>query len=151
MTFQEKSIVVSLGTSILVLGYFVIRSLTLYAGGLPEPVLIYRLWGITILLVIAFNIAGNILTQILTAIMEAIRTGGEDVEIESTTDERDELIKLRGTSIGYTVFSIGGGLAMLTLVLGQPALILFSLLTFFGLVAEIVADSMRLVYYRRGI
>lgn len=151
MTFQEKTIAVSLSTGILVLGYFVIRSLTLYAGGLPEPGLVYRLWVITILLVIVFNITGNILAQILTAIMEAIRTGGEDVEIEDVTDERDELIKLRGTRIGYAVFSIGGGFAMLTLVLGQPALIMFSLLTFFGLVAEIIADSMRLVYYRRGI
>jgi hypothetical protein len=151
MTFSEKTIVVSLGTGILVLAYFVIRSISLYTGGIPDPSAVYWLWGITIILVIAFNIAGNILTQILTAIMEAIKTGGEEVEIEDITDERDELIKLRGTQIGYTVFSIGGGLAMLTLVLGQPALVMFSLLTFFGLVAEIVADSMRLRYYRRGV
>ncbi len=150
MTFQEKSIVVSLGTGILVLAYFVIRSVFLYSGGIPESVLVFRLWGMTILLMIIFNIAGNILANILTAVMEAIRTGGEEVEIEDVTDERDELIKLRGTGIGYTVFSIGGGIAMLTLVLGQPALVMFSLLTFFGLVGEIVADSMRLYYYRRG-
>ena len=97
MTFSEKTIVVSLSTGILVLAYFVIRSSVIYAGGIPEPVLVYRLWGITIGLTVLFNSAGNILAQILTAIMEAIRSGGDDVEIEDVTDERDELIKLRGT------------------------------------------------------
>ena len=60
MTFQEKSIVVSLVTGILVLAYFVIRSIFLYTGGLPEPVMVFRLWGITIALVILFMRLGMI-------------------------------------------------------------------------------------------
>jgi hypothetical protein len=39
---------------------------------------------------------------------------------------------------------------MLTFVLGQPPLVMFSLLIFFGLVAQVSGDVLRLYLYRRG-
>jgi hypothetical protein len=39
---------------------------------------------------------------------------------------------------------------MLTFVLGQPPLVMFTLLIFFGVVAQILGDISRLVLYRRG-
>jgi hypothetical protein len=39
---------------------------------------------------------------------------------------------------------------MLTFVFGQPPLVMFSLLIFFGVLAQIVADIWRLSLYRRG-
>jgi hypothetical protein len=39
---------------------------------------------------------------------------------------------------------------MLTFVLGQPPLVMFTLLIFFGVVAQIIGDGLRLYLYRRG-
>lgn len=79
-----------------------------------------------------------------------IRTGNEDPKIEDFADERDKLIDLRGTSITYTVSFSGVLLAMLTFVFGQPPLVMFSLLIFFGVVAQVIGDISRLYLYRRG-
>jgi hypothetical protein len=39
---------------------------------------------------------------------------------------------------------------MLTFALGQPPLVMFTLLIFFGVVAQIIGDISRLYLYRRG-
>jgi hypothetical protein len=45
---------------------------------------------------------------------------------------------------------LGVFIAMLTFVIGQPALVLFSLLILGGILAQILGDSSRLYLYRRG-
>ena len=111
---------------------------------------VFRLWGIVIVLAIIFTIVATILTHIVSAIIEAIKTGSDDPEIEDFEDERDRLIDLRGTKVTYTISSIGVFLAMLTFVFGQPPLVMFTLLIFFGVVAQIIGDISRLILYRRG-
>jgi hypothetical protein len=39
---------------------------------------------------------------------------------------------------------------MLTFAFGQPPLVMFTLLIFFGVVAQIIGDISRLYLYRRG-
>jgi len=112
---------------------------------------VFSLWGVVIVITIIVNIIGTILTHIVSAIIEAIRTRSEDPHIEDFEDERDELIKLKGTRVAHFVFSLGVFISMLTLVFGKPALVMFSSLIFFGTFAEIVADITRLVLYRRGV
>ena len=75
----------------------------------------------------------------------------QKVAIEDFEDERDKLIKLKGTSVAYWVTGFGVFISMLTLVMGQPALVMFSALIFFCLFSEIVADVSRLIFYRRGV
>jgi hypothetical protein len=111
---------------------------------------VFRLFWIIIVLAVLVTIGATILTHIVSAIIEAIRTGNEDPEIEDFEDERDKLIGLRGTSVTYSISSLGAFLAMLTFVLGQPPLVMFSLLIFFGLVAQVIGDITRLYLYRRG-
>jgi hypothetical protein len=111
---------------------------------------VFRLWGIVIVLAIIFTILATILTHIVSTIVEAIKTGEEEPKIEDLEDERDKLIDLRGTRVTYLVSSIGVFLAMLTFVLGQPPLVMFTLLIFFGVLAQIIGDISRLVLYRRG-
>ena len=111
---------------------------------------VFRLWGIIIGLAIIVTIIGTILTHIVSAIIQAIKTGEEDPKIEDFEDERDRLIDLRGTKVTYFVSSIGVFLSMLTFTLGQPPLVMFTLLIFFGVVAQIIGDISRLYLYRRG-
>ena len=150
MTYQEKNITVSLVSFTLILGFFLIRVLQMIQSESVESSDVFRLWLIVIVLAIVFTIAGTILMHILSAIVEAIKTGDDDPEIEDLEDERDKLIGLKGTRVAYIVTSIGVFLAMLTFALGRPPLVMFTLLIFFGLVAQIIGDIARLVLYRRG-
>lgn len=150
MSFQQKNIAVSLVNFTLILGFFLLRVFQMIQSDGFVPENIFRLWGITIGLAIVVTIIGTILTHIVSAIFEAIRTGNEDPKIEDFEDERDKLIDLRGTRITYIVSSLGVFLSMLTFVFDQPPLVMFTLLIFSGLAAQIAGDISRLILYRRG-
>lgn len=150
MSFQEKNITVSLVNFTLILGFYLIRVFQMIQGGSFNSTNVFRLWGIVIALAVVVTIVGTILTHIVSAIIQAIKTGEEDPKIEDFEDERDKLIDLRGTQATYTASSLGVLIAMLTFALGQPPLVMFSLLIFFGLLAQIIGDISRLALYRRG-
>ena len=150
MSYQEKNISVSLVNFSLILGFYLIRLFQMIQGESFNSTNVFRLWGIVIVLAIVLTILGTILMHIISAIIEAIKTGEEDPEIDDLEDERDKLIDLRGTKVTYIVSSIVVFLAMLTFVLGQPPLVMFTLLIFAGVVAQIIGDISRLVLYRRG-
>ena len=149
MSFQEKNITVSLVNFILILGVYLIRVFQMIQGGSFNSTNVFRLWGIVIVLAILVTIFATILTHIVSSIIQAIKTK-EEPDIEDIADERDRLIDLRGTKITYFVSSIGVFLSMLTFALGQPPLVMFTLLIFFGVVAQIIGDISRLYLYRRG-
>jgi hypothetical protein len=150
MSFQQKNITVSLVNFILILGFFLIRLFQMIQDGGFNSTNVFRLWGIVIVCAVVVTIVGTILTHIVSAIIQAIKTGEEDPKIEDFEDERDQLIDLRGTKVTYFVSSIGVFLSMLTFALGQPPLVMFTLLIFFGVVAQIIGDISRLYLYRRG-
>jgi hypothetical protein len=150
MSFQQKNIAVSLANFTLILVFYLISILQMIQSGSFNSTNVFRLWGIVIALAVVVTIFATILTHIVSAIVQAVKTGEENPKIEDFEDERDKLIDLRGTKITYLVSSIGSFLSMLTFVLGQPPLVMFTLLIFFGVVAQIVGDVSRLVLYRRG-
>jgi hypothetical protein len=149
MSFQEKNITVSLVNFTLILGFYLFRVFQMIQGESFNSTIIFRLWGIIIVLAIVVTILATILTHIGSGIIQAIRTR-EEPDIKDIQDERDQLIDLRGTKVTYFVSSIGVFLSMLTFVFGQPPLVMFTLLVLSGLVAQIVGDISRLVLYRRG-
>jgi hypothetical protein len=149
MSFQEKNVTVSLVSFTLILGFYLIRLFQLIQSVTFNSTNVFRLWGIVIGLAVVVTILATILTHIVSAIIHAIKTK-EEADIEDIQDERDKLIDLRGTKVTYFVSSIGGFLSMLTFVLGQPPLVMFTLLIFFGVVAQIIGDIFRLYLYRRG-
>ncbi len=150
MSFKQKNIIVTLVNFSLILGFYLTRLSHLVQNENFNPTSIFRLWGIVIVLAVVVTIAATILTHIVSAIIEAVRTGNENPKVEDFEDERDKVIYLRGTSLTYAVSSVGGFLAMLSFVLGQPPLVMFVLLIFFGVLAQIVGDIARLVLYQRG-
>jgi hypothetical protein len=150
MSFKEKNITVTLVIFTMILGLFLFSVLIMALTGNFNSTNVFRLWGIVIVLAIIGTIFATILTHIVSAIIEAIRTGDENPEIEDFEDERDKLIDLRGTQATYSVSSFGVFLAMLTFVFGQPPLVMFTLLIFFGILAQVIGDGLRLILYRRG-
>jgi voltage-gated potassium channel Kch len=149
MSFQEKNITVSLVNFTLILGFYLIRVFQMILGGSFNSTNVFRLWGIVIVFASIVTIFATILTHIISGIIQAIKTK-EEPNIEGIADERDKLIDLRGTKITYFVSSIGGFLSMLTFVLGQPPLVMFTLFIFFGVLAQVLGDISRLYIYRRG-
>ena len=149
MSYQEKSVTVSLFSSLLILVYYLTNVSRMYFGAGLVSGQVFRLAGIVIGASIIVNIAANILTNIILSIVHAIRTGKEETE-RFIEDERDDLIGLKGIKFSYIVFSVGVLLAMITFVVGQPALVMFSLIVLFGLVSEIIGDIAQIALYRRG-
>jgi hypothetical protein len=149
MAFQEKNIVASLSTFTLILGFYLIRVLQLIQTESFNPTNLFWLWGTVAVLAVVGTILVTIFAHIAGGVVHKIRTN-EDPHIEDIQDERDQLIDLKGTRVAYTFSSIGVALSMLTFVFGQPPLVMFSFLIFFGLLAQIVADIWRLTLYRRG-
>lgn len=150
MSFQEKNITVSLVSFSLILLFFLLRIYQLLQNDNFNSPTLFRLWVTVIVLAIVVTIAATILTHIVSAIIQAIITGGKEPDIESREDERDQLIDLRGTKITYSISSFGVFLAMLSFALGQPPLVMFTLLILFGILAQVIGDFYRLVLYRRG-
>ena len=150
MTYQQKNIVASLVSFSLILGFYLLRVFQLVQNEIFTSANVFRVWGVVVALAVFATIAAMIFTHIVSAIVQAIRTGEKDPEVEDLEDERDQLIDLKGTKVAYSFFSLGVFLAMLSFVLGQPPLVMFGLLVFFGLLAQIIGDVWRLILYQRG-
>jgi len=149
MSFQEKNITVSLSIFVAILGFYLIRVFQMVQHESFNSTNLFRLWGIIAVLAVIGTILATIFTHIVGGIVHKVRTN-EDPHIEDIQDERDKMIDLKGTRVAYTLSSIGVALSMLTFVFGQPPLVMFSLLIFFGVLAQVVADIWRLTLYRRG-
>ena len=150
MSFQEKNIAVSLSTFAIILGFYAIRIVQLMQSGSFNTTNVFRLWGFIAIMAVIGTILATIFTHIAGGIVHKVRTN-EDPHIEDIQDERDQIIELKGTRVAYTFSSIGVALSMLTYVLGQPPLVMFSLLVFSGVLAQVIADIWRLTLYRRGL
>jgi hypothetical protein len=149
MTFQQKNVTVSLANFSLILVFILVRLAQMAANGNFTPANVFWMWAIVALLAVVVTVFATIITHIVLAILEAIRTKAEP-EIEDFTDERDQLIDLKGTSATHTASSFGTLIAMLAFAFGQPALVMFTLLIIFGVLAQLVGDIRRLYLYQRG-
>lgn len=149
MSTEEKNIAVTFWSYVCIMIYFVARWVHMYQTIGLDKATIFGLWATVIAAIILVSIIGSILTQIVLAIVHAIKTQSNKPE-RMVTDERDKMIKLRGDKLGYIIFSIGVFIGMITYVLNQPTLIMFSIIVFFSIFSEIVADLFQLIIYRRG-
>jgi hypothetical protein len=149
MSFQEKNVTVSLINFTLILGVYLLRVVQLIQSGSFNSSNVFRLWGIVIVLAVVVTVLATILTHVGSGILHAIKTK-EEPNIEGIADERDRIINLRGTRVTYLISSIGSFISMLTFVFDQPPLVMFTLLIFFGVLAQIIGDISRLYLYRRG-
>jgi hypothetical protein len=149
MSTRRISIYVSLVSTLLILGYYLLNLIPMIRQGDLNSEDVFRLAAVVVIASIVLNIAGNIITMIVIHIIHAIQTRS-DQELRLIEDERDNLIGLKGTQVSYFALSLGVLVALLTFVFGQPALLMFSLIIFFALLAEICGDLAQLFFYSRG-
>ncbi|MBI3152218.1 MAG: hypothetical protein HYZ21_08800 [Chloroflexi bacterium] len=149
MSYQEKNITVALASQLLILGYYLFSLFQMYRGDGLVSTKVFSLWAVVIVAAIIVNIIGSILTNILLSIVHAIKTRSEQEE-RFIEDERDQLIGLKGNKVSYIVFSLGVLASMLAFAFGQPPLVMFCLLIFSSILAEIIGDLSQLYLYRKG-
>lgn len=151
MSMQQRNTIVSLVIFSLIFIIFSLNVLQMFLGQTFTPVNVFWLSGIVVVAAIVATILGTIIANIVFAIVVSIKTRVEPEELEWLEDERDKLIQLKGTSVSYFVFSVGVLIAMLSFVLSQPPLVMFTLLMASALIAPIVGDVYRLLRYRQGV
>ena len=149
MSTKKNEITVTLVCSLFILAYYLVNIFQMLQGGGLNAEEVFRLWIVVIIANIVLTIAGFIISYIVINIVHAIKTQKEE-EVRMLEDERDRLIWLKGDRVSYIAFSIGVFLSMLTFALGQPPLVMFSLIVFFSLLAEILGNISQLVFYHRG-
>ena len=134
----------------MILCYYLFNWVQMYQEEGLNSAVIFRLWVIVIVAGILLTILGTILTNIVLSIAHAIKTQ-TNTEPRFIEDERDKLIELKGVRVAYVTFSVGVLIAMITFALGQPPLIMFSLIVLFSVIAEIIGSIAQLHLYRRGV
>ena len=150
MSYQEKNITVSLVSHLFILTYYLANLFPIIQSGEWVANELYALWAIVIGATIFVNIIGSILTNILLTIVEAIRSQKYE-DPRFITDERDNLIELKGSRVSYITYSLGVLVSIFAFIFGQPPLMMISLIFVFGIVAEIAGDIAQITLYRRGM
>lgn len=150
MSYQEKNITVSLVSHIFIMVYYLVNLFPIIQSGEWIASKLYGLWAIVIGVNILVTIIGSILTNILLTIFEAIRSQKYE-DPRFITDERDNLIELKGIRVSYITFSVGVLISVFAFIFGQPPLLMISLIFVFSILAEIVGDITQITLYRRGL
>jgi len=150
MSFKEKNTVVTLVNFSLILVFYVISVAQMLENNSFTPPNMFQLFGMVIFFSVIVSIIAIVLTHVVPAILRNRRTGKNEPLMDEFEDERDNIIDLRGTRATYSVSSLGSFIAMLTFVAGEAPLVMFTLLIFFGVLAQIIGDVTRLLLYRKG-
>ena len=152
MSYQQRTALVTLVSFVAILGYYVINLVPHVLHDTVTKANLTGLWITTVVAAIFVTVAGLIVTQIIVTSIQAVKEGEEAAESDAdATDERDRQIDLLGTGTAYRFHSTGVTIAMVLYLIGQPAEIMFALLIFFGLLAQIAGDTRRLILYRKGV
>jgi hypothetical protein len=118
-----------------------------YLAGGGEFINDPRFWAQAFLIFIAVSILANIIISIVFTIHYPVSTREDE---PSVTNERENLIELKGNRNALYTFSVGMVLAMVTLAFGMPLSTMFITLIYAGLLASVLDELTKFVLYRRG-
>lgn len=165
MSFQEKRIIVSIICGISILGAYIFYTYgKVQAGVIAENDM--KFWAVTMLMFVGIGIVSSIIIQIVfhiaisigMAIKEQIVNGSvNDKEIERTieaemvSDERDKLIEMKSTRVGFAVAGFGFIAALISLVLNYSPAVMMNILFISFSVGSVLEGFTQLFFYRRGV
>jgi len=144
---REKQIIVSLITSILILGLYSLYVFNKYIEGNPDILNDFKFWGKAFLILIPVSVIAQIIIHIVFAIVNKITT---NEDIPTISDERDKLIELRAIRISHWLFLCGFLLSMGSQAIGMLPGVMFITLISSGFVASFASEIARIYYYRKG-
>lgn len=165
MSYQEKRVVVSIATGILILAAYCVYAFGQYQSGLVAAGDL-KFWARTMLIFIGIGIVANIVIQIIFHILLSIGMAVEkkiknevfdDKDIEKSIDaqmiedEMDKLIDLKSARTGFVVFGIGFVLGLVSILMDYPAAVMINILFIACSLGSILEGFTQLYFYRRGV
>lgn len=148
MSHEEKQNYVSLISNLAVSVPYLIHVLNKYRTENPTGSEELKYWATAVLLLIPARIAAQIIIFIIFSILEAIVTGKEDAD--TTSDERDRLIELKGDRFATNTFMFGFMGAMIAIVSGGTIADMFMITLVAACAGEVFGIFAKIYYYRRG-
>jgi hypothetical protein len=148
MGHQEKQSIVSIISSVLIIGIYSMYIYKNYVVGNLEILNDFQFWGKSFLYLIPIAIVVQIVIHIVFAIVNRIITQEDMPDI---TDERDRLIELKSIRISHWIFIAGFMLSMGSLALGMKPYVMFLTLLSFGFLASLSSEVAKIIYYRKGV
>jgi hypothetical protein len=140
LSFQEKSIWISLVTTILIFGFYFTQAIRAFdSPDVHGTYLIGLFIGIIILVVI------------VQIVLQSVLAIAHRKAAEAGTDERDNLIELRATRISYFVLVFGVWATCTSMLIHRSPLVMANTILFFFILSETVGFTSQLFYYRRGL
>ena len=140
ISFKEKSIWTSLIITIIVFGYYFTRVFNLLNQTTADSAnLIVLFIGVVIVMIIL-----EIVSHIILAVIYK-------KEVNESSDEREKLIELKGIRISYWILIFGIFQAIVSLLMNKPPLMVANIILLFFVFAQIVGESIKLYYYRKGV
>lgn len=148
MLFRERENLVYLVSNIVVsTGYFLYIAQRYVALGL-DPSNDFSFWGSAILVMVPVFVVTRIIIRIIFSIVNVIATQSEEPDF---LDEFDKIVELKATQNFYHIFMFGFFVSIFTLVLDMPPFVMFNILMLTIIIAGIVGDVLRIIFYRRGV
>ena len=148
MTYQEKKSIVSLVSAVLIFAAYSAYMYPRYPEGAQDVAEAFRYWGSFVLVLTVVSIIAHILISIVFNLVFRITTGEKE---PTFADELDKLIDLKATRNSFFVFILGFLLAMGSLVVDQPAGVMFVILIVSGFVSDVTGSVTKLYHYRKGV
>ncbi|MFC3770071.1 hypothetical protein [Paenibacillus sp. GCM10012303] len=148
MSYQEKKVMVSIISSILIFTLYSIYAINHAEEGSITSASDFRFWGSFILILLPVSIAAKIVIHIGFVIFNKIATNEDEPSFE---DEFDKLIELKADRISLYVFFFGFILSMIPLVTELPTYLTFVALIFFGFLSDLMGRIAQLYFYRKGV
>jgi len=134
LSFKQKSLWLVLASLVLVFGYYFATVLPGHGPSVGSEE-VYRFTA-AVIVVIILQITGHILITI--------------VDRRTATDERDQLIGLKGTRNGNFVLATGVFLSLSTAVLVEGNFAFTHVLLGFWILSQIVENVSQLIHYHKG-
>lgn len=148
MDYHERKSIVSITSTILVLGIYYWSVFANYSELVMSTEEELRFWGKAILIAIPVSIVSKIIVMIIFAVGNYMVTKEKTAYFE---DERDKLIELKSTRNAFFIFGMGFLLAMIVLAFGYPFRYMFMAFIGAGVASEIFDNLSRLYFHRKGI
>jgi hypothetical protein len=151
MSYQELRSAVTMTSGAAIFAVFLVLAGRHYAALDPaiasDGIQLLR-WGAGAMLIfIASSIVIRIVVLIIFTILYRGITGEDPPSIE---DERDKQIELKVNQIGQTVFILGFVAALVAIRMGSGPVGMLLWIAGSGVIAEIISETTRIVFYRRG-
>lgn len=148
MGSKEKENIVTLISSVLILGFYSLYVYVYYIKENWELINDFKFWGTTFLIMIPVTIIAQIVIHIIFAIVNKIVT---NEDMDEPSDERDQLIELKSIRISHWIFTAGFLLAMSSQAYGMQPWVMFVTLIAFGFLSGIISQVAKIYYYNKGV